>query len=290
MDLRALLMGLAFSLMWSSAFTSARFIVLDASPLFALAVRFAIAGTIAVTLARLLGQSWKMTSGQWAAILVFGLCQNSIYLGLNFVAVQWVDASVTVIIASTLPLLVALAGFVFFGERLKPLAIGGLFAGFAGVILIMSARLSAGLDPLGVVLCVLGAISLTIATLTLRGASSSGNVLMVIGLQMLVGSMGLILPALALEDIHVNLNATFLTAFAYTLFVPGLIATWVWFQLVRQIGAIRAATFHFMNPFFGVAVASVMLDEHLSATDMIGVAIIMAGILAVQLSKQPADR
>lgn len=288
MDLRALIMGLAFSLMWSSAFTSARFIVLDASPLFALAVRFALAGAIAVTIAKILGQSWSMTRTQWRAIILFGLCQNTIYLGLNFVAVQWIDASVTVIIASTLPLLVALAGFLFLGERLKPVAIAGLFVGFAGVILIMSARLSSGLDPLGVAMCVLGAISLTIATLTLRGASSSGNVVMVIGLQMLVGSAGLVLPALLFEDIRMNITPTFLTAFAYTLFVPGLIATWVWFQLVRKIGAVRGATFHFLNPFFGVAVAAVMLDEQLSVADMIGVAIIMVGILAVQLSKEPA--
>lgn len=290
MDFRAILMGVAFSLMWSSAFTSARFIVLDASPLFALAVRFAIAGAIAVTIAKLLGQSWSMTRNQWRAVVLFGLCQNSIYLGLNFVAVQWIDASVTVIIASTLPLLVALAGFLFFRERLKPIAVLGLIAGFTGVIVIMSARLSAGIDPLGVGLCVLGAISLTIATLTLRGASSGGNVVMVIGLQMLVGSLGLIGPALVFEDVQVNFTPTFLTAFAYTLFVPGLIATWVWFQLVQRIGAVRGATFHFLNPFFGVAIAAFVLGEGLDTTDMIGVAIIMAGILAVQLSKDPAPR
>ena len=36
MDIRAILMGLAFAVMWSSAFTSARIIVADASPLAAL--------------------------------------------------------------------------------------------------------------------------------------------------------------------------------------------------------------------------------------------------------------
>ncbi|MCA3509516.1 MAG: EamA/RhaT family transporter, partial [Rhodobacter sp.] len=40
MDFRAIAMGLAFSAMWSSAFTSARMIVMDAPPLTALAIRF----------------------------------------------------------------------------------------------------------------------------------------------------------------------------------------------------------------------------------------------------------
>ena len=62
-------------------------------------------------------------------------------------------------------------------------------------------------------------------------------------------------------------------------------ATWIWFALVARIGAVKAATFHFLNPFFGVAVAAVFLGESLSMRDIIGVAIITVGILAVQMSR-----
>ena len=58
-----------------------------------------------------------------------------------------------------------------------------------GVVIIMSARLGAGADLLGVGLCILGVISLTVATLSLRNASSGGNFMMIVGLQMLVGSV-----------------------------------------------------------------------------------------------------
>ena len=283
-------MGLAFAFMWSSAFTSARMIVMDAPPLFSLSVRFLISGLIGITLAKLLGESFRLTRAQWRATIIFGLCQNAAYLGLNFVAMQWVEASAASIIASTLPLMVALAGFLFMGDRLKPLAIAGLLAGFGGVVLIMGARFSGGLDPVGVALCVLGAVALTIATLALRGASSGGNVMMVVGLQMLVGSVALIGPSLAFETIHITWTWRLVGAFAYTTLVPGLTATWVWFKLVQRIGAVRGATFHFLNPFFGVAIASALLGEGLGVADVIGVAIIMAGILAVQLSKTAPAR
>ena len=46
MDLRALLMGLAFAVMWASAFTSTRMIVTEAPPLMALALRFALSGVV----------------------------------------------------------------------------------------------------------------------------------------------------------------------------------------------------------------------------------------------------
>jgi drug/metabolite transporter (DMT)-like permease len=285
MDIRALLFGLAFAAMWSSAFTSARIIVAEAPPLFALALRFMISGVLAVGIAKIMGQSLRFTRAQWRAIIVFGVCQNALYLGLNFVAMQWIEASLAAIIASTMPLLVALAGWAVFGEHPRPLAILGLVAGVIGVGVIMGARLSGGVDLTGVALCVVGVIALTVATMSMRGASSGGNFMMVVGVQMLVGSAALWPFALSLETLEVAISLKLVLAFIYTTLVPGLAATFVWFLLVNRIGAVRAATFHFLNPFLGVAFAAILLGETLKMQDIFGVAIITFGILAVQLAR-----
>jgi drug/metabolite transporter (DMT)-like permease len=279
-------MGLAFAAMWSSAFTSARIIVADAPPLMALALRFAISGALAVLLARLMGQSWHLTRNQWKATIIFGICQNALYLGLNFVAMQRIEASLAAIIASSMPLLVGVAGWVFAGQRISPLGIVGLIAGFCGVVIIMSARLGAGADLFGVGLCLIGVISLTVATLSLRNASSGGNFMMIVGLQMLIGSAVLWPVGLALETATVNMSLKLVLAFVYTTLIPGLAATLVWFWLVNRIGAVKAATFHFLNPFLGVAIAALILSEQLGAMDILGVVIITFGILAVQISRQ----
>ena len=288
MDLRAIAMGVAFAIMWASAFTSARMIVADAPPLTALAIRFLISGLIGILLARLLGQSWRLSRAQWVATLVFGICQNALYLGLNFVAMQTIEASLAAIIASTMPLLVALGGWLVFGEKVRALGAAGLVIGVIGVALIMGSRLSAGVDMFGLTLCIIGVISLTIATMAVRGASSGGNLLMIVGIQMLIGSASLALIAIPTEPFEVNWTLRLTLSFIYTTLVPGLAATWVWFLLVQKIGAVRAATFHFLTPFFGVAVAAILLGEPLRGLDIAGVAIIMLGILAVQLSKQPS--
>ncbi|MFD0911083.1 DMT family transporter [Ruegeria arenilitoris] len=290
MDLRAIAMGLAFAFIWSSAFTSARIIVADASPLFSLAVRFLISGILGVAIARAMGQSWRLTRSQWYATILFGICQNALYLGLNFYAMQTVEASVAAIIASTMPLLVALAGWLLFGERLRPLGVLGLLAGFAGVALIMSSRISAGIDLFGVALCGLGALALTFATLAVRGATSGGNFMMVVGLQMFVGSAVLFVAAPLFETIYVRPTWPLALAFTYTTLFPGLLATLIWFLLLNRIGPIRAATFHFLNPVFGVTIAAILLGERLGAMDALGVAVTTLGILAVQLSRQPVQR
>lgn len=286
MDIRAIGMGVLFAFIWSSAFTSARIIVADVSPLLVSSVRFFIAGLIGVAIAKALGQTWHLTREQWRATFVFGLCQNAIYLGLNFMAMTTVEASLASIIASTMPLVVAFAGWAFLHEKLTPLAALGLIMGIGGVIIIMGSRINAGVDLFGVALCVVGAIALAVATLMMRGASSGGNLMMIVGLQMFVGAIVLGIASVLIETWYFRPSWPVAAAFSYTIFAPGLFATWLWFNLVHRIGAVRAATFHFLNPFFGVTVAAVLLGETLGLGDIVGVCVIGAGILLVQLSKQ----
>ena len=288
MDLRSMGLGLGFVIMWSSAFTSARIIVAEAPPISSLSLRFFISGVIGVMIARFMGQTWHLTRAQWKSVVIFGICQNALYLGLNFVAMQWIEASLASIIASTMPLIVALIGWLAFGDRLRPMAIAGLVAGIIGVMLIMGSRFQGNVDLTGIVLCAIAAVSLAVATLSMRGASSGGNFMMVVGLQMLVGAVALLGPALAFETWDVVWSTRLIIAFGYTTLIPGLVATLVWFYLVDRIGAVRASTYHFLNPFFGVAIAAWILSEPLHWVDVIGVAIIAGGILAVQVAKQKA--
>lgn len=288
MDFRAIALGMTFSLMWSSAFATARIIVAAAPPLAALSARFLISGLLAVSVAWAMGQSWRLSGPQARSVVIFGLCQNALYLGLNFIALQWVEASLASIIASSMPLIVALLGWLFYREKVSPIGLLGLIAGFAGVALIMGGRVSGGADPMGILLCIGGATALAVATMTVRSAMAGGSMLMIVGLQMLVGSLALGIVSAVTETYSVQFTWPFIIAFTYQLLVPGLAATLLWFSLVGRVGAVKASAFHFLNPFFGVLVAVALLGETISLLDMLGVAIAAGGILAVQLAKMKA--
>jgi drug/metabolite transporter (DMT)-like permease len=285
LDWPALGLGLAFALIWSSAFTSSRIVVESWPPFLVLTVRFLCSGALALGIGFALGQRIRLARAEWSAVVAFGICQNALYLGLFHFAMQTVPAGLAAIIASALPLCVAALGRVFLGQRLAPVAVAGLLAGFAGVLVIMTGRLGHGLDWAGIAACVVGVLALAVATLTLRNAAAGGNLFIVVGLQMLVGAAALFPASLVFETWQVAVSARFLAAFAYSAVVSGVVATMIWFVLVQRIGATRAATFHFLNPFFGVAIAAAVLGERVTARDMAGVAIIMAGILAVQLAR-----
>lgn len=291
MDLRAILMGLAFALIWASAFTATRVVVVEAPPLTSLVIRFAISAVLAMGLARAMGQRLRLSAAEWRTVIVFGLCQNALYLGLNWIGMQRIEASAASIIASMMPLLVALFGWLFAGERLRPRAVAGLVTGMAGVTIIMGVRLSHGLDLIGMGLCIMAVVALTVATLAVRGAGGGSNVLMIVGLQMAVGSAALLLPALLFESHQpINFSPRYVGAMAYSILAPGIAATFLWFRLVTRIGAVRAATFHFLSPPFGVAIAAAYLGERFGWSDILGSLIVAAGILMVQTARLPAPR
>ena len=216
MNIRALLLGLIFVIIWSSAFTSARIIVLYSSPLAALSIRFFISGLIGVFIALALGQSLSLQVSM-AGNFCFGLCQNALYLGLNFVAMQSIEASLAAIIASTMPLMVAFAGWLFVSGAFRLLgswSSAWVFWGndnYVGQIKPLCRYFWFG------ALCH-WSTSAYCSTLTLKDASSGGNIMMIVGLQMLIGSAALAVFCLLFENIHFSLNSSFVLAFAYTTF------------------------------------------------------------------------
>ena len=290
LDSRSLVMGIVFSIIWSSAFTSARILVSSAPPLMILSVRFMISGLLGMALARAMGQKIQLDREEWYAVAIIGVCQNALYLGLNFLAMQWIGAGVAAILASLLPLIVAAVSWVFLGERTGLTGILGLTAGFAGVLVIMLDKVSGSSRLLGLVFCLIGVLALAGATMLVsRISGKNRNLLMVVGMQMIVGSVTLFPFSLFLETWVIDWSWSLVIAFCYTTLMPGLFATLIWFLLVGRIGPVRASTFHFLNPFFGVFIAAIILAEPLSVRDGIGVVIIMAGILAVQLSRRPQE-
>ena len=280
---RDLILGVSFALIWSSAFTSARISMFDAPPFLLLSLRFFLSGIIAIGLAYFLGQTINFSRPEWSAIFIFGVFQNTIYLGLNFVAMQWIDASLAATIASLLPLVVTILLWLFFKETVTPLGLVGLLIGLSGLILIVHSTLPDRLDAIGIFLCLIGVIALAIATIVVRN-STNKNMIMMVGIQMMVGSLTLLPISLAFEVWEINLTLRLITSFLYTTIFPGLIATLIWFKLIYFIGPIKAAAFHFLNPFFGVLIANIILSESLFWQQILGVSLVTIAIISLQLS------
>lgn len=282
------LIGVTFCLIWSSAFSVAKILLLYAPPFTVLAVRFFVATLLAGGIALALGQRIPATRAAWRQIVVLGLCQNTFYLGLYFWAMTRIPAGLAAIVASTLPLVVAVLAVIVLKERIGRVKAAGLAIGFAGVVAIMAHRVTGGLDLPGLAMAVAGTLALSVATITVKRTDFGTGLLMVVACQMLVGGVGCLAVALVLEDMTaLEITTPAVVAFLYQVIFPGIVATFLWFMLLKRITAAAASSFHFLNPIFGVAFAVVLLGERFTVVDAVGIVLVAMGILIVN-RPQPA--
>jgi drug/metabolite transporter (DMT)-like permease len=145
-------------LAWASAFIGIRAVGEDLSP-GALALGRLTVG--AVVLGALLARrGWvRPTAGEWRLLAVCGVGWFGVYnLALN-AAERHLDAGTTAMLVNIGPVLIAVLAGLLLGEGFPRWLLLGLGVAFCGVLLIGLATRQAGADLVGVVLCVVAAIT-----------------------------------------------------------------------------------------------------------------------------------
>ena len=113
-----------------------------------------------------------------------------------------VPSGIAALIIATLPLWVAILGRVFFGVVLTRTIVVGTVIGFAGVaFLVWPSGASGGLDPFGVLLCLLSPVFWATGSLYSRTAHVPRRPLVGTAIQMLAGSAVLFVLATVTGDI-----------------------------------------------------------------------------------------
>ena len=282
MNLKSLLMGLVFVFLWSSAFTSAKILVSSSPPLLILGLRFLLTGAIGLSINSIFFKKIKLNRNEWKFILLFGICQNTLYLGLNFLAMNKIDAYLAVIVASLLPIFIAIISFFLKKDKMNFLIIIGIIIGFFGCWIILAPKITVNLNLYGLSLCLIAVIALSIATFIIKdGFSTKQQILPIVSIQMIVGGIPLLLLSFMFEDWIINFSNFFIIAFIYTCFFPGLIATIIWFNLVKNIGVIMASSFHFLTPPTGVVIAYIVLNERINNNDILGIIFITIALTII---------
>ena len=149
-------LGLSFVAIWSSAFTRRALSSPTGRRSWCFPPRFLVSGLIALGIGWALGQRIRLSRREWHAVIVFGVCQNALYLGLFHEAMRTVDASLAAIIASAMPLCVAALARAFFGAAAGPARGSRAGRGLRRRARHHAARVAHGLDLRGVGLCVVG--------------------------------------------------------------------------------------------------------------------------------------
>src|ERR1700742_1910983 len=81
-----------FCVIWSSAFAVSKLALADAPPLLLLTARFFIAGLVVFAVTMWRGADWRLGPRDLASLVVIGIANNAVYLGLNYVGMHTVSS------------------------------------------------------------------------------------------------------------------------------------------------------------------------------------------------------
>ncbi len=216
-----------------------------------------------------------------AAGLLFGIEFLLIYWGLTFT-----NASRAPIFINFAPFVVAIGSHFFItGERLTGVRLVGLSAAFAGIVIAFGDGFVAYTPEavFGDALCLIGAVFWGATTVLIKASPLAVVRPEKTLLYQLAVSAVLLFAAAPLfgEMTITDTRPLIMLSLAYQTIIVAAISYLVWFWLVRHYSAPRIASFTFLTPLFGVLFGALLLQEQVTWTLLLALALVAFGIYIV---------
>jgi drug/metabolite transporter (DMT)-like permease len=199
-----------------------------------------------------------------------------------YLAASRAEAAVASILAGGQPLVLAVAGWAFFGERASWRSVTGLAIAMVGVVLVATTN-SGATSPDGVGLALFAAAAPAAGTVLMRRLAPTIDLLDTTSAQFLLGGAILLAVSALLEPWGLF---TWSPAVMAGLLVLGVLGTGVayvaWFWLLGRVSLVQLGTVLVLVPVTGIAAALVSGDR-LGPVELAGIAVMLVGIGIVTL-------
>ncbi|WP_213772286.1 DMT family transporter [Bradyrhizobium sp. dw_78] len=287
-NLLPLAIGL-FCLLWSFAFVAGKIGVTYCPPLILLAARFSLAGILILGISAVRGEAWQFSWRDAVVFAILGIANNALYLGLGYTGLKTVSAGLGGLIVSANPVFTAALAALFLGEQLTWRKVAGLVLGIVGVGFIVWHRMSVGTDSLyGIRFTLVSLASLVGGTLLFKLLAPKGSLWIGNGVQNLAAGIVLLPFAAAFANVgDIVPNAQLAGAFVFLVLGGSILASLLWFHLLKVCGATAASAYHFLMPPLGVLFAFLVLGERVEFRDLAGIVPVALGIYLVTRPAAP---
>ena len=281
---------LAASALVGSTFLFINVAVKEVSPLVIAALRALISALICWIVMRAYGVRLPRTRRGWTALFWLGLLTSAI----PFTTVAWgqqhIESGMGGILFGTMPILaVLLAPLLLAEETFTRRALIGGVVGFAGVILLMGPSVvsNASDQVLGIAITFLGPVSHTLGAIYARRQADLNPRAMVTG-SMIFGSVVLAPLAFAVEAPLTLEPGMWATAAIIATGVFTGAGFCLYFVAISRVGAMRSSLVPLFFPVVAVVLGAAVLGERLPVMAFVGLALILAGAIAVSM-RAPAE-
>ena len=270
------LLPFVFALLWASSYVAAKIGLIDATPFALVGARLAIAAGAGALLMIAMGHAWPARKS-WPLLLLGGALLHGLGLAMTHAALVAVDATPTALVHAFHPILTAALGTVLLGERFASWQWFGVALGFLGVVLGVPLSLGTG----NLALLGLSLFGLTAGTLLLKRYCADVPPFASTAVQLIGGALMTILLMLVFETPHWHWTAHFAAALAWNTIAMSIVGMVIYNQMLDRYGAGRASSGFFVVPGASALMAFVLLNEHLSAMTIAGLAASTLGVVLV---------
>ncbi|MEJ2792459.1 DMT family transporter [Iodobacter sp. LRB] len=276
------------SFIWGGTFVAGRYLSGEVAPLLAAFLRFLLAS---VTLIMIISFKKELiiqlTKAQLLRLLVLGFFGIFSYNLCFFYGLHYISASRASLIVALNPALIALAAFMFRGEKLSVLNIFGVLACVIGAAIVILSKNASVVIPLAdawkgdvfILGCVLSWVIYSVF---------SKKIVMEIGpvhtvtYSVVAGTFMLLFALLFYGDISMSAIELISRQQVLSLIYLGVIGSacaYIWYyDGIREVGATKAGVFIALNPLSAVVLSCLILGESLSMAMFAGGAIAIVGI------------
>jgi drug/metabolite transporter (DMT)-like permease len=276
--------------LWASAFVSIRSAGTAYSP-GALALGRLLSGSVVLGVILVVRRTGLPPRAAWRGILISGV----LWFGFYSVVLNWgeqqVDAGTAALVVNIGPILIALLGAKILGDPMPPRLLAGMAVSFAGAVAVgLSMSGEGGSSVLGVVLCLLAAISYAAGVVAQKPALAQAGALQVTAFGCLVGAV-LCLPfagQLADEAAHAPLSATL--NMVYLGVFPLALAFTTWAYALARTTASRMGATTYAVPALVVLMSWLALGEVPGLLTLAGGALCLAGVAVSRSRPRAAAR
>jgi drug/metabolite transporter (DMT)-like permease len=280
-------------LVWGSTYLVASIGVHELPPLMFGGIRFLCAGVLLGLTTLALGNRFTLDATEWRHMFIVALGNVVIANGATNIAMQHVASNTTAILNASAALWIALLATR--GRRAHAIdrrTLTGLIVGFAGTMLIIWPTDGFAANHVGYQLLILVAVfSWSAATVYIRNAHSKLDILTFTAVQMTLGGLMLTLSGVATGELaEWRWSKTGLVAMGYLTILSSCLAYTAFAWLAKNTTPAMVGTYSYVNPAIAALLGWWILDEHLGANQLIGMAVIFAGVALVSWPGRGAKR
>ena len=272
---------------WGSTYLGIRVAVETIPPMIMAGARFLVAGVIVLGVALVTsdGTGDRIRAVHWRSAVIIGGC---LLLGGNALvgeAETRLPSGIAALLVATVPLWFAALDRLFYGARIRLVAVGGMLLGLVGAVVLVHPTSASHLDLAGAGLLVCATFFWATGSLYARDAPLPRRAFVASGMEMIAGGSMAMVGGLVVGEwgsFHLSaVSSRSLVALAYLTVAGSLLAYTAYQFALRTLPTSTVATYAYVNPVIAVFLGATILGETVDTTTIVAAAIMLAGVFVV---------